>query len=418
MEERFISVCGVFVFLAVAVLFSRNRAAIQWRTVAWGMSMQLIFAVIVLKTSPGQAAFQWLNDKVVVLLDYQLVGAELVFGKLGIPPGQADSMGFFFAFQVLTTIVFFSALASLLYYTQVLPRIVQAIAWVMKKGMGTSGAETLSASANIFVGMVEAPLTIRPYIAKMTESELLCVMTAGMATVAGGVMGAYIGMLQGSFPNIAGHLMAASVMSAPAAIVVSKLLVPETEEPVTVDSLHSKHVDTNSNVFEATASGAETGLKIALNVGAMLVAFMSLLALLNGLLGWGGGFIGYPDITLEALVGYLFAPVAWLLGVPWGECLDVGRLIGEKTIINELVAYVRFGELLTTSPEALSERSMAITAYALCGFSNFMAIGIQIGGLGALAPERRHDVARLGLLALFGGTLACLLTAAVAGILV
>lgn len=417
--DRALSALGLLVLLGLAWLCSTDRRRIAWRTVAWGTGLQLVFALLILKTAPGRWLFTQLNDAVVVLLSFQDEGAKFVFGTLGIPAGQPGSLGFFFAFQVLTTIVFFSALISILYYLGFMQWIVRGFAWVMVRTCGTSGAESLSASANIFVGQTEAPLLIKPYVAGMTRSELLCIMTGGMATVAGGVMAAYVRMLNPYYPDIAGHLMAASVMSAPAALVMAKLLLPETGRPHTLGQVDIPYRDPSVNVIDAAANGATTGLQLALNVGAMLVAFMSLLAMAN----WGvqqvAGWFGHPEVGFDTLLGWLFAPLAWLMGVPWADCDLVGRLMGQKTFLNEFVAYTNLaGYVGTHADQPLHYRSYVIATYALCGFSNFLSIGIQIGGIGSLAPERRGDLAQLGLRALLGGSLACFITATIAGVLV
>lgn len=416
---QIMSAAGLAVLIGLAWLLSTDRRRINWRTVAWGVALQLIFAVLVLKTVPGHWLFAKLNDAVNLLLGFQYEGAQFVFNSLGVPPGKPGSLGFFFAFQVLTTIVFFSSLISILYYLGVMQVIVKAFAWIMVRTCRTSGAETLSASANIFVGQTEAPLLIKPYVGEMTRSELLCVMIGGMATVAGGVMAAYVGMLNTHFPDIAGHLIAASVMSAPAALVMAKLLMPETEHAKTMGSVEIPYKDPSVNVIDAAAGGATTGLQLAFNVGAMLIAFMSLLAMAN----WGvmkiAGVFGHPDVGFETLLGWLFAPLAWVMGVPWQDCDLVGRLMGQKTFLNEFVAYTSLAQYAGEHADRpLQYRSYAIATYALCGFSNFLSIGIQIGGIGALAPERRHDLARLGLRALVGGSFACFMTACVAGLLI
>jgi len=412
------SIVGLSFMVFLAYLCSRDRSNIRWKPVLWGMVMQAVMGVLVLKSAAGRVFFLWVNDVIVALLNFQLEGAQMVFSFLSIPPGQPGSLGFVFAFQVLTTVIFFSALISVLYYLGVMQLVMVAFARVMKKFMGTSGAETLSASANVFVGQTEAPLLIKPYIKEMTNSELLCMMVGGMATVSGGVMGAYVGLLREYFPNIAGHLLAASLMSAPAGMAVSKILVPETNDPVTMGTVKlMHHGDKSTNVLEAVTNGAQTGLQLALNVGTMLISFMGLIALVNALLSWGGSWVGFESVTIQSLLGYLCAPLAFLMGTPWADCLTVGQLIGEKTGINEFVAYLHFAEILREGKIQLSERSMVICTYALTGFSNLLSIGIQVGGIGAIVPERKSDLARLGLLALLGGSLACFMTACVAGIL-
>ncbi|MBM4155393.1 MAG: NupC/NupG family nucleoside CNT transporter [Lentisphaerae bacterium] len=416
--ERWTSLLGIGALIGLAWVFSTNRRAVNWRLVAWGLILQVVFALLILKTAPGRWIFDVLNRFAGRMLEFQFEGARFVFGPLAVPPDQPGSLGFYFAFQVLTTIVFFSSLISILYYFGVMQKLVMLFARIMVRTCRTSGAETLSAAANIFVGQTEAPLLIKPYLAKMTRSEMLCVMTGGMATIAGGVMAAYVGMLRGHYPDIAGHLLAASVMSAPAALVMSKLLMPETETPETAGRLDLPYQDPSVNVIDAAANGASTGLQLAFNVGAMLVAFLGLLALANWLVGWCGGLFGHPELRFETILGWVFHPLAWLLGTPAADCAEVGRLLGEKTVLNELVAYSHLAEAAAKDPAFISHRSFVIVSYALCGFSNFASIGIQIGGIGALAPERRPELARLGLRALAAGSLACFMTAAIAGLLV
>ncbi len=415
--ERWISGAGVALLVTLAWLCSSARRAVRWRPVAWGIALQFIFASVILRTGPGRRVFEAVNRAVVAVLDCQYEGARFVFNALAIPPEQPGSMGFFFAFQVLTTIVFFSSLVAILYHVGLMQRIVRAFARAMVRTCGTSGAETFCAAANVFVGQTEAPLAIRPFLEQMTQSELLCVMVSGMATVAGGVLAAYVAMLRGHLPDIAGHLLAASVMSAPAALAVAKLLLPETGQPVTAGRMDIEYREPTANVIDAAATGALAGLRLAANVAAMLIAFMSLLALVNAVLGAAGRWAGAGDVRLESLAGYVFAPLAWILGIPPAECLAAGRLLAEKTILNEFVAYTHFTEMLASDAAVFSRRTAIILSYALCGFSNFLSIGVQIGGIGALAPSRRSDLARLGLRAVLGGTLACALTAAIAGLL-
>ncbi len=415
---RFTGILGLLAMVGAGWLLSEKRRAINWRTVAWGVALQAIFAALILKTAPGLWFFDKVNTGITTLLSFQAEGAKFVFGPLGYAPDEKESLGFFFAFQVLPTIVFFSSLMSILYYLGIMQRVVVFFARIMAHTCRISGAESLSASANIFVGQTEAPLLIRPYVEGMTRSELMCVMTGGMATVAGGVMAAYVLMLKQYCPDIAGHLMAASVMSAPAALVLAKMMVPETGRPQTMGKVEVAYKDPSVNLIDAAANGATTGLQLALNVGAMLVAFMSLLAMAN----WGVkalcGLAGHPDVGLEALLGWLCSPIAWLLGTPWEDCQTVGRLIGEKTILNEFVAYTDLTKhYADPAVPHISHRAYVIATYALCGFSNFLSIGIQIGGIGALAPSRRADLARLGIKALVAGSLACFMTAAIAGLL-
>jgi len=416
--QQYISFFGTFVLLGLAWLACDRKTKIKWKPVVWGMILQFVFALIILRTAPGRWFFANMNDVIVKLLSFQEEGAKFLFGALGASPGSPGSLGFFFAFQVLTTIIFFSSLMSVLYYLGVMQKIVLLFAVVMKRFLGTSGAETLSASANIFVGQTEAPLIIKPYIEDMTESELFCIMVGGMATVAGGVMAAYVGMLKPYFPDIAGHLLAASVMSAPAALAIAKVMIPETGVPKTAGDMKISYVDPSYNLIDAASNGAAAGLSLALNVGTMLVAFMALLALLNFLYGGLFGVFGVQGMTIERTLGYVLSPLAWIMGVPWKDCAVIGQLMGVKTVLNEFVAYAQLGEILKANAHALEYRSIVIATYALCGFSNFLSIGIQIGGIGPLAPSRRADLAKLGLRAVLGGTLASFMTATIAGILV
>lgn len=436
---RLQSFFGVFLILGLAWLLRvRNGASgIPWRVVGWGLGLQFVFAVIVLKTAAGAWFFSKLNDLVMALLGYSEAGARFVFGNLvesRVPTGTPDpadpfapltpltsdgltvfaDTGSFFAFNVLPTIIFFSAVMAVLYHLGVMQLLVRGMGWVMARTMGTSGAESLSAAANIFVGQTEAPLVIKPFVQSMTRSELHAIMTGGFATVAGGVMAAYVLMLSGLFPDIAGHLVAASVMSAPAALVISKIMWPETEQPVTAGSVELDVEKLDVNVVDAAARGAGEGLHLALNVGAMLMAFVALVALANGLLGVASGWFGLAEpLTLEGILGVVFWPLAWAMGVPASECGAVGELLGMKTILNEFVAYLHLADVGQT----LSRRSTIIVTYALCGFANLGSIGIQLGGIGAIAPERRGDLATVGLRAMVAGTLAAFLTANVAGTL-
>ncbi|HAM36783.1 MAG TPA: NupC/NupG family nucleoside CNT transporter [Elusimicrobia bacterium] len=417
---QWMSVFGTIAMMALAGLFCRNRKAVNLRTVFWGVALQFVFAVLILKTVPGRWIFDQVNVIVTGLLDFQTEGGKFVFGGLSVPPGQPGSMGFFFAFQVLTTIIFLSTLMSVLYYLGIMQKVVLFFARIMAFTCRTSGAESLCASANIFVGQTEAPLLIKPYIEDMTESEFLCMMTGGMATIAGGVMVAYAGMLRPYFPDAAGHLLAASVMSAPAALLIAKLMIPETEKPRTMGTLKLDYRESHVNIIDAAAAGASMGVQLAINVGAMLVAFMSLLAMANWGLHFICGFAGHPEIGFETVLGWLFSPMAWIMGTPWSECQVIGRLIGEKTFFNEFVAYSNLAKYAGEhgGNGALSQRAWVICIYALCGFSNFLSIAIQIGGIGPMAPKRKRDLARLGMKALIGGSLACFVTATIVGILI
>jgi len=400
--ERLISALGLAVFVGLSYAFSVDRRAVKWPPVLWGIALQLIFAILILKTAPGLAVFKFLGDLVTQFLNFSDAGAKFVFGD--------NFAEHFIAFKVLPSIIFFSSFITLLYHYGILQRVVQVVAWGMMKTMKTSGAETLSCAANIFVGQTEAPLLIKPYLATMTLSELHAVMTGGFATIAGGVMAAYI-----SFGVPAEHLIAASVMSAPAALAISKLLYPETEKSLTAGNIEVKVEQVYANAVDAVASGASDGLKLAANVAAMLIAFLGLLAFFNALLGWFGGLINLPQLSLEWICSYLMAPVAWLMGVPWADCGKVGVVLGKKTILNEFIAYLDLMELV--KQQAISERSKIISTYALCGFSNIGSIGIQIGGIGAMAPLRQGDLARLGVRAMIAGSLACFMTACIAGML-
>jgi concentrative nucleoside transporter, CNT family len=399
--ERLLSLVGLVVILGIAYLFSTDRKAIRGKTVVWGLVLQLLFALFVLKTSVGQLVFAWLGAKINRLLQFSFVGSQFLFGKLGLPGGGGDNIGFIFAFQVLPTIIFIAALFAILYYLGVMQLVVKVFAQVMTRLMGASGAESLNVAASIFMGQTEAPLTIRPYLNKMTRSELMTVMTSGMAHISGGIMGAYI-----AFGVEAKHLLAAVIMTAPGTILLAKMLVPETEQPETAGTVRLVVPRTDANVIGAAARGTGEGLNLALNVGAMLISFLALVALVNALLGIVG-------LKLETLLGYVFGPMALIMGVPAKDALTVGNLLGTRMVLNELIAYSQLGPLKAS----LDPRSFTIATYALCGFANFGSIGIQIGGIGALAPERRNDLARLGLRALLAGTFANFMTACIAGLL-
>ncbi|MDH3225309.1 MAG: NupC/NupG family nucleoside CNT transporter, partial [Gemmatimonadota bacterium] len=390
---------GLGLLLLLAWGLSVDRRAVAWRVVVWGVALQLIFALFILKSPIGTATFDVLNGVVLALLSYMEQGARFIFGNLVFnavpvgegpvgngdftPTGPVANTGAFFAFYVLPTIIFFSSLMTLLYHLGVMQAVVKGCAWVMQRTMGTSGAETLSAAGNIFVGQTEAPLLIKPFIERMTMSELMAVMTGGFATVAGGVLAAYVGMLAGVFPDIAGHLMAASVMSAPAALVVAKLMYPETEHSETAGTLEVDVERPDVNVVEAAARGAGEGLHLALNVGAMLLAFIGLVYLFNGVLGWAGGLVGVEGLTLEGILGFVLAPLAWIMGVSWADAATVGSLLGVKTVLNEFVAYLQLSNMIS-GVGALSPRSAIIATYALSGFANFSSIAIQIGGIGGI----------------------------------
>ena len=391
--ERFISLFGLLLMLFIAYLCSENKRKINWRTVISGVLLQTLFGLIILKTSVGHQVFEGAREFFAGILNFTNEGSNFVFGNLNNP----GKMGFIFAFMVLPTIIFMSSLMSVLYHLGIMQIIINLTAKVMVKVMGTSGAESLAAAANIFAGQTEAPLVVKPFIGKMTRSELMSLMTGGMATVAGGVLAAYVGL-----GIDAGHLLAASVMSAPAALVCAKMMVPEVESSMSTGKIKMSYEKTTSNLIDAAAFGAGEGLKLALNVGAMLLAFIALIAMLNGLLSVVGGWFNFPQLSLELVSGYIFAPVAYLLGVPWSEAMAVGTLLGKKLVINEFVAYLDLQQQIST----LSPRSVVISTYALCGFANFSSIAIQLGGIGTIAPERRKDLASLGIKCLIGGTLA------------
>jgi CNT family concentrative nucleoside transporter len=430
--SRFVGVLGVAVMIGIATLMSRHRRRIPWRLVAAGLTLQVVFGVVVLKTAVGRAFFDAMGDVFSALLRFQEQGARFVFGNLVQPAvpvgttgaggvldtsaGYVAGTGALIAFSVLPTIIFFAALTSVLYHLGLMQLLVKGIAWVMQRTLRTSGAETLSAAGEIFLGPTEAPLLVKPYIARMTSSELFTTMVCGLATVAGGVMAAYIGMLQGVVPGIAGHLLAASVMNVPAALYLGKIMHPETEVPETADTLHLHTERTEHGVIEAAAAGAGQGMHLALNVGAMLIAFVALVALLNALLGWAGGFAGHPELSLQLILGTLLRPLAWLMGIPWQESTYAGGLIGLKATLNEFVAYGQFSADVRNGV-AVSPRTAVILTYALLGFANFASIAIQIGGIGGLAPERRSEIASYGLRAMVAGNLAAFTSAAIAGVL-
>lgn len=427
--DRFTPLGGMAFMLAIAFLFSTDRrlALRRWRLIVWGLALQFGFALIVLKSRPGEVFFRVVNDAFVELVKCTEAGARFVFGRLAAPdtlwsPDDPTKFGVIFGAYVLPTIIFFSCFSAVLYHLGIMQKVVKAIAWVMAKTMGTSGAETLSAAANIFVGQTEAPLMIRPFIPNMTYSELMAVMTGGLATIAGGVMAAYVVLLSKHIPNIAGHLLAASAMSAPAALLFAKIMVPETGQSETAGTLRVEMKSHHQNAIDAAAAGASEGMSLAINVAAMLIAFLALIALFNSLLvfisppfAWifTGKWEALEGFSLEFILGTLLRPFAWLNGVPWGESQAVGELMGVKTVANEFVGYLKLADM---SPD-LSARSRIIATYALCGFSNFGSIGILLGGLTILAPQRRGELARLAMRALVAGTFASNMTACIAAML-
>lgn len=440
--NHYIGIVGLCAILAFCYGLSKNRRRIDWKLVGYGIALQLLLAFVVLKTSPGRAAFDYLNHGFDALMSHSKEGASFLFGGLteqSIPVtdgqdakiGGLIRLGASFAFAVLPSVIFFSCLMAILYHIGLMHRIVYWMALFMKKTLKTSGAESLSAAANIFVGQTEAPLLIRPYLEKMTRSEILAVMIGGMANIAGGVLAAYVSMLSDKFPDIAGHLIAGSIMSAPASLVLAKILLPEEEVPETAGNVDAQFVRIDANVIEAATRGASEGLTLALNIAAQLLCAIALVALGNamwgGLCHWATSMTGYSlnhIDTFQELLGYVFAPVAWLLGIPSQDCLVAGKLLGEKTILNEFVAYAHMGDYLHGKPlmdgvpvQELAERTKIILSYALCGFANIGSIGVLVGGMGALMPSRRGDIARLGLLALVGGTCSTFMTAIIAGLI-
>jgi CNT family concentrative nucleoside transporter len=415
---RFVGVLGLAILMGLAYTFSTNRRAIRVKTILWGLGLQITFAVLVFRLDLGRNTMAFLGSKVETLLSYTFAGSSFVFGSLGLPMKQ----GGIFAFAVLTTIIFVSALFAVLYYFGIMQVIIRAFAWVMTRLMGASGAESLNVAASVFIGQTEAPLTIRPYLPKTTRSELMTIMTAGMAHVSGGIMGAYI-----AYGVEAKHLLAAVIMTAPGTILVAKMLVPETETPLTARRIapgaaiaespeftgDSVDMPKDANVLGAIARGTSDGMHLALNVAAMLVSFLALIALVNGILGWGHNHLAYCPATLQSIFGWCFAPVAWIIGVPWKDCVQIGNLLGTRMVINELVAFKMLGDIRSV----IDPRSFTIATFALCGFANFSSIGIQIGGIAALAPNKRDDLARLGFRAMLAGTMANLMSACIVGIL-
>jgi CNT family concentrative nucleoside transporter len=414
------SAAGVIVMMALAWLLCKRRKDVNPRTIFWSVALQFVFAWLILKTGPGLWFFAHVGQVVNKLLDFQTDGAKFVFGSLAIPFGHPGSMGVFFAFQVLPTIIFVSTLMSVLYYLGVMQFVVRCFAKLMAWTCQVSGAESLSTSASIFMGQTEAPLLVKPYIAEMTESELFTIMVSGMSHISGGLIVIYAGMLAVHFPDAAGHLLAACVMATPATFLIAKLMIPEAGRPKTMGRLEIEYHEEHVNVIDAAAGGASMGMQLALNVAAMLVAFMALLAMANWGLHHLCGLFGHPEIGFEQLLGWAFSPAAWIMGVPWSECPNIGRLIGEKTFFNEFVAYMDLSNYAAAhgGAAALSHRAWAIGIQALCGFSNFLSIAILIGGIGPMAPRRKTDLARLGIKALIGGSLACFTTASIVGMLI
>jgi CNT family concentrative nucleoside transporter len=406
---RFTGILGLLTMLGLAYAFSTNRRAINKKTVAWGLGLQVVFAVFVLRIDLGRTLFQKAGDAVSRLLSYAFAGSQFVFGDLG---KQGSHLGFYFAFQVLPTVIFICALFAVLYYLGVMQLVIKAAAWLMIRLMGVSGAESLNVAASIFMGQTEAPQTIRPFLPDLTYSELMTVMTSGMAHVSGSIMAAYIAF--GIEPK---HLLSAVIMTAPGTLLMAKMLVPETEVPKTagrvVMSEEEVELEKNQNLLGAIARGTTDGLHMALNIAAMLISFLALVALFDGIMGGIHAHIAWFPSSLEAILGVLFAPIAWVIGVPWHDCRLIGNLLGVRMVLNELVAF----SMLGPQKAVLDPRSFTIATFALCGFANFSSIGIQMGGIGALAPNKRGDLARLGIRAMLAGTMANLMSASIAGML-
>jgi concentrative nucleoside transporter, CNT family len=404
--DRMRGVVGIVAILGAAYVLSENRRAISMRVFFWGLGLQWGFALLVLWHPAGQAAMRHAGHFVEEVLACAVKGAAFVFGDLLVDP--AGPSGFVFAFRVLPTVIFVAALFAVLYHLGIMQRVVQGFAWVMTRLMGASGAESLNVAASLFLGQTEAPLTIRPYLPRLTRSELLTVMTSGMAHVSGGVMAAYFAF--GIEPRF---ILTAVIMTAPGTILLAKMFVPETGTPETLGTVHADAMKPDANLLDAASRGTREGLQLALNIAAMLISFIAIIALINKGLDVAGTRLGYPGLSLESLLGLALSPVAYLLGVPWGDCQTVGGVMGTRTVLNELIAYGELGKLKSQ----LDPRSFVIATFALCGFANFSSIGIQLGGIGALAPERRTDLARLGFRALLAGTMANYLSACIAGIL-
>jgi CNT family concentrative nucleoside transporter len=407
---RFTGILGMLAILAGAYAFSSDRKAIKLKTIAWGLGLQLLLGFFVLRSALGTKVFSFLGNGANKLLSYSYAGSEFVFGDIGFPK-ELSRLGFSFAFQVLPTIIFIAAFFAVLYHIGVMQLIIRGAAWVMTRIMGASGAESLNVAASIFMGQTEAPLTIRPFLPKLTKSELMVVMTSGMAHISGGMMAGYI-QVGGADPK---NLLTAVIMTAPGTLLMAKMLVPETEQPLTAGRVEMPQMEKESNVLGAIARGTVDGLHLALNVGAMLITFIALLALLNAMMG---GMHSWPHMgwfpeSLQTIFGWVFAPVAWLIGVPWHDAPKIGNLLGTRMVINEFVAFSQLGPMKAT----LDPRSFMIATFALCGFANFSSIGIQIGGIGALAPERRSDLAKFGIRAMLAGTMANLMSAAIVGLL-
>jgi len=402
---RLTGILGLLTMLGLAYAMSTNRRAIKPKTVAWGLGLQLTFAFFVLRFEAGRRLFEFLGKIVNGLLGFSFAGSEFVFGELG---KKLSSYGFYFAFQVLPTIIFIAAFFALLYHLGIMQIIIKIAAWIMTRVMGASGAESLNVAASIFMGQTEAPLTIRPFLDKLTKSELMTVMTSGMAHVSGGIMAAYIAF--GIEPK---HLLTAVIMTAPGTLLMAKMLVPETEQPLTAGRVEMPEMEKDANALGAIARGTSDGLSLAINVAAMLISFLALLALVNYCFGWAHGWMHWFPSSLQQVFGWVFSPIAFVIGIPWHDCASVGNLLGTRMVVNELVAFHDLGAMRG----ALDPRSFTIATFALCGFANFSSIGIQIGGIGALAPGQRGQLARFGIRAMLAGTMANLMSASIVGML-
>jgi len=404
---RLTGLLGLLTMMALAFAFSKNRHAIRVKTIVWGLALQFVLAIFVLKVQAGEWLFAKAGYWAKHLLDFSYYGSVFVFGELG---KQKSSLGLVFAFQILPTIIFIAAFFAVLYYIGIMQIIIRAGAWVMTKVMAASGAESLNIAASIFMGQTEAPLTIRPFLPELTQSELMTVMTSGMAHISGGMMAAYIAVGGAD----AKSLLTAVIMTAPGTLLISKMLVPEVQKPLTTGRVQMPQIEKESNILSAIARGTLDGLHLALNVGAMLITFLALLALVNAIMGYIHIYVHWFPYSLELVLGWALAPIAWLIGIPWHSAPMIGNLLGTRMVTNEFVAFAKLGTIRST----LDPRSFTIATFALCGFANFSSIGIQIGGIGALAPNRREDLARLGLRAMLAGTMANLMSASIAGILI
>jgi concentrative nucleoside transporter, CNT family len=406
---RYTGILGLLTMLALAYTFSTDRKAIRGKTVAWGLGLQIVFAIFVLRIDVGRRIFQTIGDAANRVLSYSFVGSEFIFGELG---KQHSNIGFIFAFQVLPVVIFICALFAILYHIGVMQLVIRGMAWAMTRIMGASGAESLNVAASIFMGQTEAPVTIRPFLPDLTKSELMTVMTSGMAHVSGSIMAAYFAF--GAEPR---HVLSAVIMTAPGTILISKMLVPETGQPRTAGKVvmpeDEAEKEKKENLLGAIARGTGDGLHMALNIGAMLIAFLALIALLDGIMGGIHNHIAWFPASLEGILGVIFSPVAWVIGIPWHDCRAIGNLLGTRMVLNELVAF----SMLGPQRAVLDPRSFTIATFALCGFANLSSVGIQIGGIGALAPNRRGDLARLGIRAMLAGTMANLMSASIAGML-